>query len=224
MSGSENHEMSQEIESLISRQFEGELSGEEHQRLQEWINSKPENAKTFVEFAMLHDRLMATSSQANGLGGDFFVATSKTSSATSIQKRTRWAIGVASSLAALLLISFFIIQVFQGTPALAAETQLERLIEVARKSSDRTYLITSLDLRGKKRKPREESKRSSEPKQSTRRQISKLLLMEPFCMFVARIYTSWSDVSQMAMSSLLEAMATPVGQFLHRAECVSVMR
>lgn len=152
MSGSENHEMSQEIESLISRQFDGELSGEEHQRLQEWINSKPENAKSFVELAMLHDRLMTTSSQANGKGDDFFVATSKTSfSATSIQKRTRWTIGVASSLAALLLISLFIIQVFQGTPALAAETQLERLIENARDSPDRTYLITSLDLRGKKR-------------------------------------------------------------------------
>lgn len=168
MSGSYNHELSQEIESLISRQFDGELSCVEHKRLQEWINSKPENAKVFVEFAMLHDRMMATNSQATGTGDDFAVETSQTPfNATRNQKRIRWAIGVLSSLAALLLISFFISQVFQGTPALAAETQLGRLIEVARKSSDRTYLITSLDLRGKKRN--RERNRNGRQNQSNRR-------------------------------------------------------
>lgn len=168
MSGSHDRELSQEMESLISRQFDGELSREEHRRLKEWINSNPENAKVFVEFAILHDRMLATNSQSIGTGDDFAVETPQTSfNPTRRQKRTRWAIGVVSSLAALLLISFFIFQVFQGTPALAAETQLERLIEIGRESSDRTYLITSLDLRGKKRN--RERNRSGRRNQSNRR-------------------------------------------------------
>jgi len=169
MSNSYNYDSPQEMELLISRQFDGELSLQEHQCLQEWINSDPEHAKTFVELAMLHDRLLARP-QPEGVGGEFVSGAYKSPFLPSKnQQRVRWAIGAFSSLAALMLISFFVFQMSQGTPALAAEIQLERLIEVARKSSDRTYLITTLDLPDDKRR-RAKRNRNRLQKQNTRRE------------------------------------------------------
>ncbi len=152
MSDPHNEGLPKEIESLVSRHLDGELGHEEHQRLQGWINERPENARTFVDLAMLHDRLLVEHAQATGRYDGQIAETSRVFVASQrSQKRLRWAIGAFSSIAALLLVSFFAIQMIQGSPAMAAETQLERLIEVARKSSSRTYLITALELRGKKR-------------------------------------------------------------------------
>ena len=53
-----------EIESLVSRHFDGELDHEEHQCLQKWINARPENAKAYVGLALLHDRLLEANNQA----------------------------------------------------------------------------------------------------------------------------------------------------------------
>ncbi|MGB2499928.1 MAG: hypothetical protein ACPIA2_09540 [Mariniblastus sp.] len=141
-----------EIESLVSRHFDGELDHEEHQCLQKWINARPENAKAYVGLALLHDRLLEANNQATEQRVDRVEKSLKPFSARKKnQKHLSWAIGALSSIAALLLISLFVIPMLQGTPALAAETQLEQLIEVARKSLDRTYLITSIEFRGNKR-------------------------------------------------------------------------
>ncbi len=141
-----------EMESLVSRHFDGELGHEEHHCLQKWINASSENAKIYVDFAILHDRLLKANTQVAGNLDDRIEDSFEPFLASrGNQKRLSWAIGALSSIAALLLISLFVVPMLQGTPALAAETQLERLIEVARKSSDRTYLITSLEFRGNKR-------------------------------------------------------------------------
>ena len=151
------NELDREIESLISRQFDGELTADEHQQLQSWINSDSSNAQAFVERSLMHDRLRIEAAQQEAASSEHrSVSRPESPQAAGRDRRLaskksiRWAIGAIGSTAALLFVALLLFQVLDGSPALAAETQLERLIKAAKSSLDRTYLVTAIE--GNKRK------------------------------------------------------------------------
>lgn len=145
------------FEDLISRQIDGQLSVDEHQELQRWINADPANAKLFVEYSLLHDGLHQELE-------DDLLQNSKNHAGEMVSPpgvwfRTRGIQWIGGSIAALLLMGLFLIPFFTGATALAAEEQLERLIAVSKAAADRSYVVTAIESNKKSRRTEFQSRK-----------------------------------------------------------------
>ncbi len=138
------------FEKLMSRQIDGELSVDEHQELQRWINADPANAKLFVEYSLLHDGIHQELTGSEWQEPKNHVG--EMAQLPSVWNRNRYIQWIGGSIAALLLIGLFLIPLVTGTTALAAEEQLERLIAVSKIAADRSYVITAIQSNKKSRR------------------------------------------------------------------------
>lgn len=93
--------MSQEIDSLISRYLDEDLTDQEQARLSDWINADTRNASQFAERVMLHDRLFDLSSCGIQPSSETLESPQKQDPITATQNRRY---GMVAAIAASLVL------------------------------------------------------------------------------------------------------------------------
>lgn len=128
-------------EELIHGYIDETLDAEQLEELASWLNHSPENARQFAEAILLHDRLHA---EVLALSASRF---HENESQLVGRPALNWKGRLAALAAAACVICVSLIGVWQlaGTPLLAANTELQRIIQASTSSEDRTYVVTALE-------------------------------------------------------------------------------
>lgn len=142
--------MNGSLDDLLHQYLDDQLSESQQRELEDLIRSSPENAKRFVEQAMLHDQLhnaWFASRELIELSNEITSASislpnSDTESTPSFSYRSRYSlVAVAASAGFLLLCSLVFWGSLFPSRASASAVELERLIKLAESVRDRTYRI-----------------------------------------------------------------------------------
>jgi hypothetical protein len=139
--------MTSDRRDLIDGYFDDDLTADQQKALSEWIKADPENARLFVQSALLHDRLRNTLTLEDSSGD---VGLSERIQMP--QKRMRRflltnTLGRATAAAAVLIVGLSSLWFSIGTPtATAAVRELDRIIVNSLRWKDRTYEIVVEDI------------------------------------------------------------------------------
>ncbi|MBL8826448.1 MAG: hypothetical protein JNM18_05645 [Planctomycetaceae bacterium] len=133
-------------QSLCDRYFDGDLTSDEQQRLNDAIKRDPAIARQFAQAMMFHDRLhaevqaQAVDHESRGKGDVELVPAARVT--TSRVSRWGWA-ALAAGIA--VLVSFVFIERHGPASASAAVVALEKIIESAKLPIDRIYRVRVTD-------------------------------------------------------------------------------
>lgn len=133
------------VSELIHGYLDGVLTTEQETELNAWVKASPNNAATFAEIALLHDRLhnVLTAESQLAQAAHETVASVSMTRQRSLQRfgpRMTLLGGVAALLAVVLLAGWWLFP-----SPLSAATELDRLIATSADQRDRTYRIRNLD-------------------------------------------------------------------------------
>lgn len=137
--------MSTPIAELMHGYLDETLEADQQRQLADWLQSSPDHAREFAELVLLHDRLRGEWSL--GEEPDQTLAPAAAAPATARRRpRTwprRWATLVAT-LAGVVLLTLAG-RWLLGPPALAANAELERILQSSEHPFDRVYRVTAVD-------------------------------------------------------------------------------
>jgi hypothetical protein len=133
----DRHPSPDSLASLIARHLDGELSGDEEQRLNSLVAADRGVAEKVVRAALLHDRLRDMFRE-DAVGADLPTASPVRSA------RSRWAV----ALLAIAVVVVLAVLPRASNSGSAAHAALDRIVAAAASASDRTYRITVLDHGG----------------------------------------------------------------------------
>ena len=146
-----NPEQRQQVDGYL----DGTLTEGQEAELNAWIKASPENAIAFADVVRFHDHLhglIQTSPMEYEEPGGAEKSTPATSNGPSARWRGR--VGLVGGFAALVAVVLF--GLWSSNPQQArAATELNRLIEKAGETGDRTYIIRSLDPNPSPTEPRQ---------------------------------------------------------------------
>ncbi len=139
--------MTNDPRQLIDGYLDETLSSDEHELLNRWLKSSPENAQQLAQATLLHDRL-----RSEHLALDAAPEISRRALApvppvellrtgASALRLSRWATSTIAIVAAMLLVAV-LWKGFGESSASAAVVELNRIIAANAQPSDRTYQIT----------------------------------------------------------------------------------
>lgn len=157
--------MTNDPKQLIDGYLDETLSADEHELLNRWLKSSPENAQQLAQVTLLHDRLRSEHlalDAAPEISRRALAPVLDKSTAASALRLSRWATSTAAIVAAMLLVAV-LWKGFGETSASAAVVELNRIIAANAQPSDRTYQIT-LEEAVLPQRQRERSESSRPPK------------------------------------------------------------
>jgi hypothetical protein len=134
--------MPDEFQHLIDDFLDDQLSSEKQRRLNELLQGNASRAQRFARAMLLHDRLHAEI-QAGALAREEVDALHDQFLKPPRPIDRRWTVTAAASIAALVMLTFFLWH--GGTAPSAAVAALDRMIEAASQPIDRVYRIRVTD-------------------------------------------------------------------------------
>ena len=130
-------------DALINGYLDETLTAEQVIALNDWLRDDSENARRFAAVGLLHDRLRNRFASADALDATFSeVARPRFSTRLRFGKRP---VFLSSTAAALVVVVLIVMQAVNSHRTLAAEADLDRLIEASSQTVDRCYRIRSLN-------------------------------------------------------------------------------
>jgi hypothetical protein len=128
---------------LIHGYLDEILTDEQLRQLSDWIGRDPANARRFAVVVLLDDRLSDRFRSASLLNADRHGGEAIGRGPQAM--RWRRGLFLSASAAVVLVAALLVLQVASSRRTQAAESELDRLIEVSRQAVDRTYRILSLN-------------------------------------------------------------------------------